>query len=314
MQIISDSLGTAKKYVGNKQIFFPLNPEQLKGSAQELLNILSDKDNFFTSQFVEESFFKYFFIIGYSKESQFEAMQNFLSKHSDYNYPSILVAHEGENFRGQHNRNWEALAGNLHLVLFFQPNVEINSSNSTSFNIISSVSLIETLDEIQGLENLAKTKWINDILIEGSKVAGCIAQSNIQEDLIQSVVLGIGLNVESSPKLPESAIQRATTSLREHQKNADICNLESILKILLQKIKKNYADILNSDHKSMLNLYIKRNAVLGKKVAIHPAFNETTDIKTGVVERIGEDLSLYLDSEKEPITSGRLVILDYPSK
>ncbi|NLO18875.1 MAG: biotin--[acetyl-CoA-carboxylase] ligase [Ignavibacteria bacterium] len=310
MQIISDSLGTAKKYVGNKQIFFPLNPEQLKGSAPGLLSILSDKDNFFTSEFAEESFFKYFFIIGYSKESQFEAMQNFLSKHSDYNYPSILVAHEGENFRGQHNRNWEALAGNLHLVLFFQPNVEINSSNSTSFNIISSVSLIETLDEIQGLEGAAKTKWINDILIEGSKVAGCIAQSNIQEDLIQSVVLGIGLNVENSPKLPESAIQRATTSLREHQKNADICNLESILKILLQKIKKNYEDILNSDHKYMLDLYIKRNAVLGKKVAIHPAFNETSDLKTGVVERIGEDLSLYLDSEKEPITSGRLVILD----
>jgi len=310
MQIITDNIEIAKKYIGNQLSFSLLKSDLLNDSVDKLLKLLSDKKLIYIAKDEEEDFFQYMFIIEYALDSQYDAIQDFTSRNDDYVFPTILIAHQGEKFHGQNNRKWEAIEGNLHLTLFFNPNVEISNNSSTSFNIISSVSVIEALDEIRGLENFSQTKWINDVLIEGAKVAGCIAQSQIQANLIQNIILGIGLNIEQSPELPYSLIVRNTKSLRKYQNNTKICNLKIVLKLLLEKIKKNYLHILNDNISEMLDLYKKRSAVIGKKVVIYPDLNESDRIKAGTAIRIGDNLELYLDSESEPISAGRLVILD----
>ena len=229
MQIITDNIEIAQKYVGNKFSFLLLKAGFLNDSVKNLLKLLTEKETFYFTEDKEEKFFQYMFIIEYAKESQYDVIQDFTSKNDDYTFPSILIAHQGEKFHGQNNRKWEAIEGNLHITLFFNPNIEISNTSSTSFNIISSVSVIEALDEIAGLENLSKTKWINDVLIDGAKIAGCIAQSQIQTNLIQNIILGIGLNLEQSPELPNSLIVRNTSNLRKYQKNFEICNLEIVL-------------------------------------------------------------------------------------
>ncbi len=310
MQIITDNIEIAKKYVGNQLSFSLLKADLLDNSVDNLLKLLTDKKPIFIAEDNEKSFFQYMFIIEYAHDSQYDLIQEFTSNNDDYTFPTILIAHQGDKFHGQNNRKWEAIEGNLHLTLFFNPNIEISNTSSTSFNIISSVSVIETLDEINGLENLSKTKWINDVLIDGAKVAGCIAQSQMQANLIQNIILGIGLNIEHSPELPKSLIVRNTTNLRKYQENSEVCNLEIVLRLLLEKIKKNYLQILQDNISEMLDLYKRRSAVIGKKVVIYPDLNESDRIKAGTVIRIGDNLELYIDSESEPISTGRLVILD----
>jgi len=310
MQMITDNIEIAKLYAGNQFHFSLLKSDLLNDSVNNLLKLLTDRKLLYIAEDEEENFFQYMYIIEYSKESQYDVIQDFTSKNDDFTFPSILIAHQGEKFHGQNNRKWEAIEGNLHLTLFFNPNIEISNSSSTSFNIISSVSVIEALDEIFGLENLSKTKWINDVLIDGAKVAGCIAQSQMQANLIQNIILGIGLNVEQSPELQNSLIVRNTTNLRKYQENSKECNLEIVLKLLLEKIKKNYFQILKDDIDEMLDLYKQRSAVTGKKVVIYPDINENDRIKVGAVIKIGEHLELYLDNESEPVSAGRLVVLD----
>jgi len=310
MQIITDNIEIAKKYIGNQLSFSLLQTDLLDNSVDSLLKQLTDKKPIYTSDDNEESFFLYMFIIEYACDSQYDVIHDFTSKNDDYTFPTILIAHKGDKFHGQNKRKWESIEGNLHLTLFFNPNIEINTTSSTSFNIISSVSVIEALDEINGLENLPKTKWINDVLIDEAKVAGCIAQSQMQAKHIQNIILGIGLNIEHSPELPNSLIVRNTTNLRKYQKDTEVCNLQIVLRLLLEKIKKNYLQILQENIKDMLDLYKLRSAVTGKKVVIYPDLNDNDRIKAGTVIRIGDNLELYLDSESEPISTGRLVILD----
>ncbi len=310
MQIITDNIEIAKKYIGNQLSFSLLQADLLDNSVDNLSKLLTDKNPIYISEDYEESFFQYMFIIEFAGDSQYDVIQEFTSNNNDYTFPTILIAHSGNKFHGQNNRKWEAIEGNLHLTIFFNPNIEISNTSSTSFNIISSVSVIEALDEINGLENLSKTKWINDVLIDGAKVAGCIAQSQMQANLIQNIILGMGLNIEHSPELPNSLIVRNTTNLRKYQENSEVCNLEIVLRLLLEKIKKNYLQILQDNISEMLDLYKKRSAVIGKKVVIYPDLNESDRIKAGTAIRIGDNLELYLDSESEPISTGRLVILD----
>src|SRR5678816_4612233 len=53
-------------------------------------------------------------------------------------------------------------------------------------------------------------KWPNDLLIEGKKVAGILAEIQADLDRIHVLVIGVGLNINHA-RLPEELVDRATS-------------------------------------------------------------------------------------------------------
>ncbi len=93
------------------------------------------------------------------------------------------------------------------MTLVTRPNVA--PSQAPRINLLSAVIVSETIERLHGLP--ARVKWPNDVLIDGRKVCGILAEMDAECDAVRFVNVGVGLNANSII----SREQPAATSLRE---------------------------------------------------------------------------------------------------
>jgi BirA family biotin operon repressor/biotin-[acetyl-CoA-carboxylase] ligase len=79
---------------------------------------------------------------------------------------------------------------NLYVSVLFRRNMTIDAV--PVFTFIASLALVDTLHEL-GVH--AAIKWPNDVLVEGKKVAGTLAECAVRGDAVESVILGVGVNL-----------------------------------------------------------------------------------------------------------------------
>jgi BirA family biotin operon repressor/biotin-[acetyl-CoA-carboxylase] ligase len=119
---------------------------------------------------------------------------------------TVAVADEQTEGRGRLGRSWHAPAGTALLFsTLLIPAVE--ASRLPELSLVAGDAVAEAIADTTGLD--PKIKFPNDILIEGRKVAGILAESSEGR-----VVLGIGVNAnQEEAELPADA-QTEPTSLR----------------------------------------------------------------------------------------------------
>jgi BirA family biotin operon repressor/biotin-[acetyl-CoA-carboxylase] ligase len=108
--------------------------------------------------------------------------------------PILIVADNQTDGRGQYGKVWESIT-NQNLTFSFQWHPK-NLKVDEGFKISQLVSLVisDTLNQFISPFK-AYIKWPNDIIIKNKKVCGILIEPSIQNNLIQKVVVGIGLNV-----------------------------------------------------------------------------------------------------------------------
>jgi len=102
---------------------------------------------------------------------------------------TLVLAETQTASRGRFNRTWVSRAGNLYLSIIFYPSVAALPFLSS----LGGVAVARAIRRITGLQ--LKLKWPNDVLIEGSKVAGILVESAVEGNEVKYAVLGIGINV-----------------------------------------------------------------------------------------------------------------------
>jgi BirA family biotin operon repressor/biotin-[acetyl-CoA-carboxylase] ligase len=91
--------------------------------------------------------------------------------------------------RGRQGRRWEAPAGSALLC----------SLVLREFDALLSLRAGLAVADVAG--EAARVKWPNDVLVDGSKVAGVLVEGRPHEGW---AVVGIGVNVSAAPDLPEA--------------------------------------------------------------------------------------------------------------
>ena len=131
---------------------------------------------------------------------------------------TLVVADEQTAGRGRAGRKWHTPAGSgLALSLILRPR-GLDSSVVRALGLIGAMGIIDALSEF-GLQ--AELKWPNDVLLQGGKVAGVLAEASWTGPRLDHVILGIGVNVKSAglPSLafPATSIEssRGQTVSRE---------------------------------------------------------------------------------------------------
>ena len=66
------------------------------------------------------------------------------------------------------------------------------------------------MDELVGRPGAAGIEWVNDVVVRRRKIAGALAWAQSRGAVLDSVVLGIGLNVERVPEGVADAAEGAT--------------------------------------------------------------------------------------------------------
>lgn len=248
-------------------------------------------------------------VVKHAPTSHFDHLIEMSQKETKLPDRTLCMAGSGSKFHGQRKRPWSALKGNIHLAIYFSPHRIIKNFH-TGFPILAAVSLIEALDAFEPLKNRAKIKWVNDILIEGAKVAGFLVHTQSIEDTVLTALLGIGLNVEKTPRIKIDPFIPEVACLRDFVQKDSSIDQDKVLFQLLQSLDKNYDLLLSGQYDFLLKSYRERSLVIGcqVKVMTDTPGKEAQEIASGIVVGIGENLELILKDHPKPVTSGRVIL------
>lgn len=112
--------------------------------------------------------------------------------------------------RGRRGRHWASPRGNLYCSLLLSPDVPMAATAQLGF-----VAALATADAVRAfastMDHTVNTKWPNDVLLNGRKVAGILMETQGSDPARPDwAVIGIGLNVKERPLGSEAP----ATSLR----------------------------------------------------------------------------------------------------
>ena len=183
--------------------------------------------------------------------------------------------------KGQMSNKWDSENGK-NLLMSVAINTDIKIENQFILNIISSLSVLDLLEDLN-LENLS-VKWPNDILVGKRKISGVLIQNKLLSDTIKSAVIGVGLNINQSNF---TTFKREATSVN----NENITNL-SISEIsdrLLYFLEFRFSKSDNENWKDYSKkLYLK------DKVA---PFEIEGKKQMGIIKRVNKTGELVLETE-----------------
>lgn len=163
---------------------------------------------------------------------------------------TVVITDSQTNGRGQMNSSWES-DGNKSLTFSILTKFEeMNIENQFYISKAISIAIYDTLSTILSVK--ISIKWPNDIMAELQKVCGVLIENSVKKSKINHSIVGIGLNVNQTvfENLPNA------TSLKLIS-NRDF-NLDELLVILVDNIKKYITTLKDNDFSLINDLYLKR--------------------------------------------------------
>ncbi len=254
---------------------------------------------------------RYFVLSRHAPRSQYDQMIELARNGDELPDRLVCLAGSGQGFHGFKGRSWSAASGNLHVTVHVAPKRTIEGFHA-AFTVLAALSVVDAIDAVPGLEHRARIKWVNDILLGGSKVAGILSYTQTQGSHVSSALLGIGLNVEKAPAVERTPFVPTVGAVRDFAPGVEAASQRGMLASLLSALDRNYRVLLNDGFRSLLERYERRSGIVGSLVAVH-AENPGPDpavIAEGRVVALGDGLELYLEGREEPVTRGRLVIVE----
>lgn len=113
--------------------------------------------------------------------------------------------------RGRNGRSWvsEEKVG-LYLSVLERP--ECETATAPLFSLAMGLAAVKAVEEVSGLK--AKLKWPNDLVVNGKKLSGILAQMGLSGNRVDYVVMGIGVNLFQK-MFPDEIAETATSILLE---------------------------------------------------------------------------------------------------
>lgn len=200
---------------------------------------------------------------------------------------TLVVAEVQTGGRGRLGRRWGSPKGGLWMSLVLRPGFD--AGQATRITQTAAVGVAKALWEI-GVE--ARIKWPNDLLVDGRKICGILAESSVENVPVVAkrvgpgnvnrrldfVVLGVGMNANLDPADLEVPDREVATVRTELGRDVDML---SLLRALLSNLETELSRI--EDFGAVLQDWRALNCTLGERVRVQ-RFGET-------LEGIAEDLS-----------------------
>jgi BirA family biotin operon repressor/biotin-[acetyl-CoA-carboxylase] ligase len=176
---------------------------------------------------------------------------------------TIVIAEAQTRGRGRLSREWLSPEGGIYFTLILRP--RISPTFAPRINLMASVAVAATIRKLFGLK--AELKWPNDVLIQGKKVCGILAEMDAEMDVVNFVNVGIGINANTS--VPQ--FEKTATSLKDSL-GREISRKE-FLSALLVEINRWQALLMEAD---LLEEWKKLSVTLNRDVRIMSLGEEVT--------------------------------------
>ncbi len=211
---------------------------------------------------------------------------------------SLFLAERQTKGRGRQGRQWESPFGEgLFLSVLEYP--DLPPCQVMKLTLCAGMAVCKGIEDVTGLS--PQIKWPNDIVLEGKKVSGILAEMRTDAERMVHVVIGIGVNVNQtkfSKELNEIATSLKLITGKEWDKNylvAAICNRIA-----------EYEEMLRNNCFPMEE-YRKRCVTLGCEVRVIRVDSEYS-AKALTVTEDGGLVVLLPDGTQKKVTSGEVSV------
>ena len=170
---------------------------------------------------------------------------------------TVICAEEQIAGKGQRGKSWESRKGeNLLCSIVYRPKT-VTIQSQFLISMVTSITVVELL-ESYGLN--PAIKWPNDILIRGQKICGLLIENQWSKDLIETSIIGIGINV-NQVEFPTFEWPATSIAIELGVET----NLQSVLKRLMTLIEENVFSISNGSS-LIINKYTEKLFGIGQQV------------------------------------------------
>lgn len=210
--------------------------------------------------------------------------------------PAWIMAREQTAARGRRGRGWAMPAGNFAGTLVLRPQGGPLAAAQLSF--VAALALYDALADACGPSARLAIKWPNDVLLNGGKVAGILLESAGTGGAVQSVAVGIGVNLAAAPDV--SAVEpQAVTPVSVLGETGHPVPPEEFLDLLAAAFARWQAQLDTYGFTPIRNAWLARAARLGEPIIARTGGHE----HHGIFEGIDDSGALVLKT-----AAGRQVI------
>ena len=214
---------------------------------------------------------------------------------------TVVVADCQTAGKGRRGRVWESTAGdNIYMSVLLRPSFE--TDKAPMLTLVMAYSVAQVLRK-RGFEDV-QIKWPNDLVISGKKLCGILTEMHLRGSEIDHVVVGVGVNVNTSA-FSEELVDKATSLFLEcgklMKKEQLIANiLETFMEMYERFAKAGDLKFLQEDYNAIL---VNKN----REVCILETGNEYMAYAIGINEK-GELLVRLEDGTIKQVYAGEVSV------
>ncbi len=221
-------------------------------------------------------------------------------KEEEINEGTVIISERQSAGKGRLGRKWFSPEGGIWLSIILYP--QLSPSYIPRITLMTAVAVVKAIERCTQIK--AQIKWPNDILINNKKMCGILTEMSAELDLINWVVVGIGVNVNiKQQEFPED-IREMTTSLKEALRK-EISRVR-LVQMFLKEFERYYELLKRRKISLILKEWKLYSHTLGKKIKVNIGEN----VVTGEAIDINERGALILkkgDGELIEIISGTII-------
>ncbi len=124
---------------------------------------------------------------------------------------TVVIAEMQRAGKGRQGRQWVSPANrNLYMSVLLRPS--FTPADAGMVTLMAGVVLAKAIEDVFPLE--PRIKWPNDLLLEGRKAVGILAEMDAEQEGIRFLVLGIGVNINMTPDMFPKDLRYPATSVQ----------------------------------------------------------------------------------------------------
>lgn len=208
----------------------------------------------------------------------------------------VIMAKRQTEGRGRLQRKWESPAGGLWMSVVLQPNLSL--ADASKLTLGTGIAVVDALWDLYGLR--VGIKWPNDLVYEGKKLAGILGEVVGEWSEIQTMVLGIGLNVN----IPREQLSGGISATTIQEILGYTVNLNVLAARLLERLEQEVHSLEAKEFASLKQRWQERALGLGQEVMVIRAGQEFRGIFSGITDN-GE-LILHKEGTELAFSAGEV--------
>ncbi|MGF7184216.1 BirA family biotin operon repressor/biotin-[acetyl-CoA-carboxylase] ligase [Desulfitispora alkaliphila] len=202
---------------------------------------------------------------------------------------SLAIAEEQTGGRGRRGRAWHSAdQKGIWMSVVLRP--KIPPTGAAKLTFVAAVAVVKAVKNVTGVE--LGIKWPNDLYYQGKKVCGILTEMKAEVDLIDYVIIGMGVNVnQEAVDFPEELNDIATSvALASGQRALR----QDIAAQILLELEREYVSFVGNGFESTLKRWQELDLTYGKEVLVQ----EFSHQYTGIAQGVDADGSLLVETEK----------------